>query len=334
MHRFAPQITPSGTRMRRTAIALAGAIAITVLSACAPAATPPASSDSPAQSVRLGFSPLSLDIPAMSELADGLTKAGASAGVAVTVSDPKFDVPTQVRQIEQWIQLGQVDAIWVIPVAPQALVPIVAEAQKAGVVLLIDSNPQEMGFDGPQPGVSFASTDLAGFGGKTADLVSKCADERLNGAAKIIYLKDGSGQVAGAETDDAIQGALAKESPDSKVVATISPADQLTAQQQTLSALQGAQDANAAIATNDESALGALAAFQQAGKDPKDVCIVGGGTGEQGIAAINAGTIYGGVAFDFRTDTGLNIAEIHRLAADPKGTGKTIVVPINVVLPK
>jgi len=113
-------------------------------------------------------------------------------------------------------------------------------------------------------------------------------------------------------------------------VRTISPTSQLAAQQDTLSALQGAPDANAALTLNDESALGALSAFQQAGKDPKKVCVVGGGGGAESLAAIKAGTLYGEVAFDFKTDSQQNITELGTMLANPTGPGKLLTVPVTV----
>ena len=125
--------------------------------AAAPASTPAsvaASRQHPDQppaarkTIRLGFSVLSLTIPALQDTANALKAAGKGAGISVTVADPNFDVQTQIQQIEQWIQLKQVDAVWVIPIAAAALAPVIKQAQAAHIPILVDAAPAAAGFQG------------------------------------------------------------------------------------------------------------------------------------------------------------------------------------------
>jgi len=284
------------------------------------------------KTIRLGFSPLSLDIPALQDTANALKGAGGAAGISVTVADPKENVQTQVSQIQQWIQLRRVDAIWVIPVAPPAIVPLIKQAQQAKIPILVDTQPAKVNFTGPQAGVSFASIDYQAYGKTLGDMLVECANKRLGGSAQVIYLTDPGAQTSTAETDKAVAAAIGGL-PNAKIVRTISPGSQIIAQHDTLSALQAVSHANSALGTNDEAVLGATSAFQQAGKDPKKSCIVGGGGGPQSLAAIKAGTIYGGAAFDFKTDTQNNITEILTMVAAPAATGKLMTVPVNIIRP-
>ena len=319
--------------MRPSAAVLVATITACVLSACGSGSTdtPAAGAAStPATSIRLGFSPLSLDIPGLQATADALKGAGAGAGIKVTVADPKFNVQTQVNQVRQWIQLGQVDAIWIIPIAPPAIAPLIAQAQAAKIPILVDTQPSAVGLQGAQPGVSFAFTDYTGLGTALGTMLTECVAKRTGGSAQVIQLKDPSGQTGNAETDAAIAKVLAA-TPNIKIVKTIGAQTQLVAQQSTLSALQAAPDANAALGTNDEAALGALAAFQQAHKDLTKICVVGGGAADQAAAAVKAGTIYGGVTFDFETDTRNNITEIMAMRANPTAVGKVLTVPFKTV---
>ncbi|HEX4443719.1 MAG TPA: sugar ABC transporter substrate-binding protein [Galbitalea sp.] len=327
-------------RARRKTI-LAGVLvaALAVLTACAGT---PASAPTPAKTTatqqhkpfRLGFSPLSLDIPELQSTATALTKAGKAQGITVSVADPKFSPQTQVQQLMQWINLKQVDAIWVVPVAPPAIVPVIAAAQAAKIPVLVDATAQSLGMKGPEAGLSFSATDFAAFGKDLGDVTNACIASRLGGSGKIIYLKDTTGHAGGPVMDAKLNATIASGSPSSSIVSTIAPASQLLAQQQTQSALQGQPSANAAMSTNDEAALGALAAFQQAGKDPKKLCIIGGGGSPQGLADIKAGTLYGGVVFNFQEDTENNIREIATMVANPTATGRSLVIPIVVYQPK
>ena len=293
-------------------------------------------SQSPAarKTIRLGFSVLSLTIPALQDTANGLKAAGKGAGISVTVADPNFDVQTQIQQIEQWIQLKQVDAVWVIPIAAASLAPVIKQAQAAHIPILVDAVPSAAGFQGAAPGVSFSSTDYSQFGADLGSLMSKCAATRLGGSApNVIYVTDPTGQTSNAATDKALKASVAKI-PGASIGREVAGDGELKAQQNVLSALQADPDANAALGTNDEAVLGALQAFQQAGKDPAKSCVIGGGLAAQSLAAIKAGTIYAGVAFDFAQDVKNNIGEILAMAAEPTAVGKVMTLPIDVIAPR
>ena len=293
-------------------------------------------SQSPAgrKTIRLGFSVLSLTIPALQDTANGLKAAGKGAGISVTVADPNFGVQTQIQQIEQWIQLKQVDAVWVIPIAAASLAPVIKQAQAAHIPILVDAVPSAAGFQGAAPGVSFSSTDYAQLGADLGSLMSKCATQRLGGSApNVIYVTDPTGQTSNAETNTALKAGIAKI-PGASIAREVAGNGELQAQQNVSSALQADPGANAAVGTNDEAVLGAMQAFQQAGKDPAKSCIIGGGLAAQSQAAIKAGPIYAGVAFDFTQDVKNNIGEILAMAADPTAVGKVMTLPIDVIAPR
>jgi ABC-type sugar transport system substrate-binding protein len=332
------------------ALALAAAATLAACSSSGTADSPPSStpasisasavasstSQSPAaaKTVRLGFSVLSLSIPALQDTANGLKAAGKGAGISVTVADPNFDVQTQIQQIEQWIQLKQVDAVWVIPIAAASLAPVIKQAQAAHIPILIDAVPSAAGFQGAAPGVSFSSTDYAQFGTDLGSLMSKCAGARLGGSApNVIYVTDPTGQTSNAATDKALKTAIAKIGGAS-IAREVAADGELAAQQNVASALQADPGANAAVGTNDEAVLGAMQAFQQAGKDPAKSCIIGGGLAAQSQAAIKAGPIYAGVAFDFTQDVKNNIGQILAMTADPTAVGKVMTLPIDVIAPR
>jgi ribose transport system substrate-binding protein len=308
------------------AVVLAG---VTTLVACGSAAPKTTAADT--KVLKMGFSPLSLDDAPLLATANGLRGAAKASGkFQVAVADPKGDVATQVNQLEQWIQLRTVNAIWVIPISPAAIVPVIKQAQAAKIPMIVDSLPSQANMTTGAPGVSFSSISYTVYGQAVGQLIGKCVSQRLGGTAQIIFLRDSTGQVSGAAADTALLAAVHAAAPGSTIVRTISPTSQLAAQQDTLSALQGAPNSNAALTLNDESALGSLSAFRQAGKDPKKVCIVGGGGGAESLAAVKAGTLYGEVAFDFKTDTQQNITELGTMLGNPTGPGKLLTVPVTV----
>src|SRR4051794_18986446 len=153
----------STRRPLAVALTLVGAIA---LAGCAgtPASGDPssdsgsgsgASASAGDKALRIGFSPFTLQVPALKGLADGLTAVAKGQGDEVVTADPKGDPSTQLQQIQQWVQLGQVDAIWVIPVAGETIVSALKEAQSKGIVIVASGKPSDYGFTDSEPGITF-----------------------------------------------------------------------------------------------------------------------------------------------------------------------------------
>ena len=321
------------TKFRRP---LAAALALTAALALAACSTPaPTPSESGAaggdKALRIGFSAFSLQIPALKGLADALTGVAASQGDTVVTADPKGDPSTQLQQLQQWIDLGQVDAIWVIPAAAEAVTSALKSAQEKGIVVIASGVPADYGFDGLQAGITFTNVDNADYGSKLGGLAAQCITERLDGKGNIIYLQSASGQQSGDSINTAVKEAITSGAPDAKIVNTQEAADRLGSAQLVSSALQGNPDANTVVGTDDESSLGALDAFNQAGLDPTKTCIIGAGGNDEAVKDVNDGLLYGVVAFDFQTDLGQNLGEIHKLAADPSAKGGQLTTPIKVV---
>jgi ABC-type sugar transport system substrate-binding protein len=325
------------------ALIRAGAVAIAAVTASTLAACGGSSSDSGTSSgsstasgsatkaLKIGFSPFSLQPPALKGLADGLTAAAKAQGDTVLTADPKGDPSTQLQQLQQWIQLGRVDAIWVIPTSGQSIAAAIKQAQAKGIVVIASGVPSDYGLQSGEPGITFTNVDNAAFGGKLGELAGKCITERLSGNGQVISLVSPSGQQSSKDINTNVKSALTTAAPNAKIVNEQQAKDRLGSQQAVSSALQGAPNANALIGTDDEATLGGLAAFQQAGKDPAKNCLVGAGGNEEAVKAVKDGKLYGEVAFDFQKDLAQNLQQLHKMANDPKAPGEQIVTPIQVI---
>lgn len=327
--------TASLRRMRRPLLVAVAVAAIVGLSGCSGSGTAsPSSSPSASQgakALRIGFSPFTLQVPALKGLADGLTAAGKAAGDTVLTADPKTDPNTQLQQLQQWVQLGQVDAIWVIPVAAKTLTPVLQQATQKGVVVIASGTPADYGLSGMQPGITFTNVDNSAFGTKLGSLTAQCITERVGGKGQVIFLQSPTGQQSTQAINDGFAGALTSGASASKIVNKEDAKDRLGSQQIVSSALQGAPDANTLVGTDDESTLGGLAAFTSAGKDPSKTCIIGAGGGAEAQQAVKDGKVYADVAFDFQADLAQNLTQLHKLAADPSAKGAQLVTPIQVI---
>ena len=325
--------SPVRTVLRPLAAALTLAVGISLTACSGGGAAAPSESGSAASedgALRIGFSPFSMQIPAFIGLAEGLTHAAEESGDTVITADAKGDPSTQLQQIQQWVELDQVDAIWVIPQAADAITSAIEDALAKGIVVVASGVPEDYGMEEGAAGISFSNVDNVAYGTQIGDLTAQCITERLDGKAEIIFLQSPSGAQSTAEINDSIKAAVADGAPDAEFVNEQDAADRLGSAQIVSSALQAAPNANAIIATDDESSLGALDALKAAGKDPSELCVVGAGGNEEAVAAVDSGELYAEVAFDFVGDLGQNLGELHTLAADPSAPGQQLTIPIQV----
>jgi ABC-type sugar transport system substrate-binding protein len=326
--------------VRRSLVAGLALVAAVTLTACSGASNAGSTSSASAsttataaatKSLKIGFSPFTLQVPALKGLADGLTAAGKATGDTVVTADPKGDPSTQLQQLQQWVQLGQVNAIWVIPVAGKTIAPVLQQAQAKGIVVIASGKPSDYGLSAGAPGITFTNVDNSAFGGKLGEQTAKCITERQAGAGQVVYLQSASGQQSTADITNAFKAALTSGAPKAKIVNTQTAKDRLGSQQEVSSAVQGNPGANTVVGTDDESTLGGLAAFAQANKAAAKTCIVGAGGNAEAQGDVKSGKIYADVAFDFQADLMQNLKELHAMAANPKAAGKQLVTPITVV---
>ncbi|MHB8458333.1 MAG: sugar ABC transporter substrate-binding protein, partial [Acidimicrobiales bacterium] len=86
-------------------------------------------------SYTIGFSNPEGTQPVLNDFQAALTSAAGRDGIKVTSLNAALSVSTQVSDIEQFIT-EKVKAIVVFPLAAQALVPVLTQARKAGIIVL------------------------------------------------------------------------------------------------------------------------------------------------------------------------------------------------------
>ena len=288
----------------------------------------------PAEPLRIGFLPPSLEIPAFQGLWHGIEGYGGEVyGDEVVAVDAKNDPTVQVQTIEQWVELDQVDAIWVIPVAGDAIAPAIEAATEAGVAVIAGGVPADYGFDGPIPGITFSAIDNVDFGKGIGDLMAACINERLGRRGVGDLRRSEHAEREHHQHQRRARGGPRRRSARCRDRPGVGRRRRIMAgtQQAVESALQGNPDSNGFMAGDAESTMAGLNAYSGAGMDPTEICIVGNGGTEDQIAAVEAGELYGVVAFDFVGDLAQNVDELHRLAADPSAEGQQLTVPISII---
>ena len=287
----------------------------------------------PAKPLRIGFLPPTLAIPAFQGLWHGLEGYGGGRyGDTVVAVEANNDPAQQVQTIQQWTDLKQVDAIWVIPVAGEAIAPALQDATKAGIVVIAAGFPADFGFDGPMPGITFSAIDNVKFGKGIGDMMAECVNKRLGGKSSVIYVGPANPSVTTDNVNSSSHAALAAGAPGAKIVQELlGAADQATTQQAIESALQANPDSDGFMSGDAEATMAGLNAYSGAGKTPTDICVVGNGGTDDQLAAVKTGDLYGTVAFDFQADLTQNVDTLHTMAADPTADGSQLTVPIKII---
>ena len=236
----------------------------------------------------IGVSLLTLDNPFFKVIGDNITAEGAKRGYEAIVVSGDKDVAKQSNQIKDFI-VKKVSAIVLSPCDSKAIIPIIQEANSAGIpVFTVDIPCNEPGvkivtqiatdnFGGGKEAATAMIEALGEAGGKIAVLHFKQAEScilRVKGFTEVIEAHNATGK---AKVDIAME----LESGGAKDMGYKATED----------AVQAHSDLRGVFAINDPAALGARAALEKAGKADQ-VVIIGFDGQPEGKQAIKDGKIY------------------------------------------
>jgi ABC-type sugar transport system substrate-binding protein len=317
-------VSTSVWRSHRAASACALGAATLLLAACGSTSTASSTSTAAASGSAgaaalpktLVFSPLSLAPPALKGLSEGVKGYAKSKGWEVLVQDPNFDATKQTQQLNEVLDSGRAGAAWVIANSPTSMGPVLKAAQAKGIPILVNGRPDEYGFSGPQPGVTFDYIDYAAGGKALGEQLGKCLTEKAGGKGKVLFSASAEGQAGKKEFDAAALAALKAAAPGATVAQTLSVSDRAKGQTDIGNALQGNPDLVGVMSSTDEGSLGAAGAFAAAGK--KLTCNVDFGGDDEVLKDVKAGTIYASVALQFGADMSQSFDTLVTMQADPK----------------
>ncbi len=276
----------------------------------------------------LVFSPLSLEIPAMQGLADGVTGYGEGQGWEVIVQDPTFDPSTQVQQVTEVLESGRAGAMWIIAIAPESMTEALATAQEKGVPILINGVPEDYGFDGAQAGITFDTIDYAAAGSALGEQTGMCINDMLGGEGTVLYGESAAGTAGKEEIDAAFLEALTATAPNATVVQNWEAVERAASQTDVGTILQGNPDIDVVASSNDEGILGAIGAFKAAGTELP--CAVDFGGNDEVLGLVDDGTMYATVALQFEQDMVQSFDTLAQMQLDPTAEGPLLTVPIAV----
>jgi len=255
-----------------------------LLTGCGEKDAPPAPSKGQGM---IGVSLLTLDNPFFKVIGDNITAEGRKRGYdAIIVSGDK-DVAKQANQIKDFI-VKKVSAIVLSPCDSKAIIPVIQEANAAGIPVFTVDIPCN------EPGVKIVTqiaTDNFG-GGKEAGRAMIEALGEAGGRIAVLHFKQAEScllRVKGFR--EAIDAHNASGKARIDIVTELeSGAAKDMGSKATEDALQAHPDIRGIFAINDPAALGARAALEKAGKT--HVLIIGFDGQPEGKQAIKDGKIY------------------------------------------
>jgi ribose transport system substrate-binding protein len=192
---------------------------------------------------------------------EGFQAAGAKYGVKVERVDPqKMELPLQVKSLEEVIA-QHVDGIALSAVDDAGLVPVIADATKAGIKVIT--------FDAPAP--SSAALTYIGTDNQTAGSeAGKKMAELMKGEGQIVILQGG---LAATNLNLRTQGfkeALAKAAPGVKIAEVVDTAGDFSVATNKVEAiLQSYPELTAVFSVSAEGAPAAAAVLKQQNKAGK-----------------------------------------------------------------
>jgi ribose transport system substrate-binding protein len=270
---------------RLTSCSRAALLALCVLIAACGGDSKPKPAAVPAGAT-IGVSLLTRTHPFYQDLEQGLRDAAAEHGYTLLVQAGEFDVARQKDQLAEFL-VRKVDAIIVCPCDSRSIGTSIAAANAAGVpVFTADIAVLATGVN---VACHIASDNVAG-----GRLAARAVAEALGNRGEVAIIDHPEVEsviqrVAGFEAE------LAEQHPDVKVIAKLTGRGMKDAAFRTAEdILQAHPGVNAIFGINDDSALGALAAVEKAGKAGQ-VFIVGFDAVPEARQAIAAGKIYADV---------------------------------------
>ena len=255
--------------MKKTLLAFA---AVALLSLPAEAAT------------KIGVSMAYFDDNFLTILRNAMTQEAKDKGVEIQFEDAKGDIGNQTSQIQNFIASG-VNAIIVNPVDTSAT-PQMWKLTVDAKIPLVFVNRKPDGDTLPD-GVVFVGSDERQSGTLEMEELARLANHKGNVVIMMGELATNAGQLRTKDVEDVVA-----KYPDMKII------EKQTANFQRNEAidlmtnwLTAGTDFTIVAANNDEMAIGAILAMQQAGKDPKTYLIGGVDATPDALAEMEKGNL-------------------------------------------
>ena len=241
--------------------------------------------------ITIGYACKNLNDTFQNYLVDAAKEYAEENNIKLDVADAQNDVVRQHDQVNTFISQG-VDALIVLPIDTSAADPMTTAAKEAGIPLVyMNTNPYP---DGNFPeGTYYVGSIEKEAGEMQAEFIGKM----LNGEGNVCILQGQLVHEGAVQRSEGVVDKMKELYPNVKVLAQ-QPADWQKDMGMTVTEnwITAYGDIDAVFANNDEMALGAINALQEAGM--KDTLVIGIDGTKGALDAIKAGTLAGSVFQD------------------------------------
>jgi ABC-type sugar transport system substrate-binding protein len=237
-------------------IGLSGLVAASVTGALA-------EDNQPAKKLVVGFSQVGAESGWRTANTESIKSEAAKRGIDLRFSDAQQKEENQIKAIRSFIAQG-VDVIAFSPVVETGFEPVLQEAKKAGIPVVLSDRAVKV--SDPSLYACFLGSDFVEEGKRAGDAAAKLTGGKANIAELV-------GTVGSAPAIDRKKGfeEVLKNNPDMKIIMSQSGDFTRAKGKEVMEAFlkaPNAKDINLLFAHNDDMALGAIQAMEEAGIKP------------------------------------------------------------------
>lgn len=238
--------------------------------------------------------------------------------------DAKDDSAVQLGQIENFVAQG-VDAIAVIPVNTDATKPITDLCKEAGIPLISVNRSMATQED---------ATSLVGSDSIISGILQmEYLGEQMGGTGKLVIMRGGDGHEAAIARTEGVKQVIEENGWDIEIVAEQTAKwDRAEGMRVMENWIQSGLEFDALAANNDEMAIGAIMALEDAGMLDQ-VMVAGIDGAEPGLTAVNEGKMACTV-FQDAMGQGAGSIQVAYQAAIGEAVEPVVWIPYELVTPE
>jgi simple sugar transport system substrate-binding protein len=236
--------------------------------------------------LKIGFAQTGAESAWRTANSESMKSEAAKRGIDLKFSDGQGKQENQIRAIRSFVT-QRVDAIVLAPLVETGWDPVLREAKRAHIPVIITDRTIQTADESLY--TCFIGSDFSAEGHMAAEWLAK----KVNGKGNIVEIQGTPGSAPANDRRKSFAEAIAKY-PDLKIIDSQSGDFRRTGGKEVMEAFikKHGKDINIVYAHNDDMALGAVQAIEEAGLKPgKDIIIVSIDAIREGIQAVIDGKI-------------------------------------------
>jgi len=236
--------------------------------------------------LKIGFAQTGAESAWRTANSESMKSEAAKRGIDLKFSDGQGKQENQIRAIRSFVT-QHVDAIVLAPLVETGWDPVLREAKRAGIPVVITDRTIQTADESLY--ACFIGSDFSSEGRMAADWLAA----KVKGKGRIVELQGTPGSAPANDRRKSFGEALAKY-PDLKIIDSQSGDFRRTGGKEVMEAFikKHGKDIDILYAHNDDMALGAVQAIEEAGLKPgKDIIIVSIDAVREGVQAVVDGKI-------------------------------------------